>query len=116
MNVLQVDLKRLNVSPVKSQLTEVDMAEPSKALFRCLLAFSNGRPVASFEVNEDQPPGTLCATRNSEVAVKVAYVRASCSAYFEPCECPGSLTEAYEIFVRDGKESGVLEWARLEEM
>jgi len=92
------------------------MTECNKALFRCLLVFSNGRPVDSFEVKDDQGPESFRATRNSEVAVKVAFVRQRSSPYFEPCECPRSLSAAYEIFVSNGAKSSTLEWATLEEM
>jgi len=87
----------------------------TKALFRCLWAYSNGRAVVSYELEEYGLRGNkkVCANRDAEVTLKVAVIRGSSLANDDPSGRPELLGEAYERFVDDGEESANIEWVKL---
>jgi len=87
-----------------------------KALFRCLLAYSDGHPVAVFEVEENllYNDEALTAIANSEAALKVAVVRGLSGSDFDATEWPELLATAYEMFITDRELSGSqIEWVKL---
>jgi hypothetical protein len=87
-----------------------------KALFRCLLAYSDGHPVPVFDMDEDRLHGdeTLTAIANSEAALKVAVVRGLSGSDFDAAEWPELLAAAYELFITDRElSSNQIEWVRL---
>ena len=90
--------------------------EPTKVLFRCLLAYSNGRNVVSYELEENHWFGdeTVCEMQNSTVALKVAVPRGCLSPHHDFKDQPGLLAAAYERFTSDGGDSDI-EWVQLEE-
>ena len=84
------------------------MPEPiqNKALFRCIFAFSGGRPAEVLDVEEDWlRPGTLAATANTGVVLKVAVARNNFGLDFDADEWPECLAVAYEEFVNNPEMS-----------
>jgi len=83
----------------------------TKALFRCIWAYSNGQPAVSYELKQDDLYGddAICAIRDAELALKVAVVRSRSSRGFD------TLAVAYERFLADGEESDDIEWVGPEE-
>jgi hypothetical protein len=67
-----------------------------KALFRCLLAYSDGHPVAVFDVEENRLHGdeALTAIAKGEAALKVAVVRGLSGSDFDATEWPELLAAA----------------------
>lgn len=87
-----------------------------KALFRCLLAYSDGHPVDVFELEENRLQGAeaLTAIANSEAALRVAVVRGLSGSDFDATEWPELLAAAYEMFMMDRELSGdQIEWVKL---
>ena len=90
--------------------------EQTKVLFRCLFAYSDGIPVAVFDLEENCELGdrTLEATGNSGATLKVAVVGDTSALGFDATEWPELLAAAYEMFVNDGKvASDRIEWVTL---
>jgi hypothetical protein len=90
--------------------------DQTKALFRYLFAYSNGHPVAVFDLEENFEEGDriLEATADSGATLKVAVVGDTSALDFDATEWPELLAAAYEMFVNDGKlASDRIEWVRL---
>lgn len=90
--------------------------EQTKALFRCLFAFSNGRPVDVFDLEEISELGEkiLVATATNGTPLKVAVVGDTSALDFDATEWPELLAAAYDMFVINGKAAGDhIEWVRL---
>ncbi len=91
-------------------------SEQTKALFRYLFAYSNGHPVAVFDLEQNSELGDriLEATANSGATLKVAVVGDTSALDFDATEWPELLAAAYEMFVNDGKvASNHIEWVRM---
>jgi len=87
----------------------------TKALFRCLWAYSNGRPVVSYELEEYglRANKKVCAIRDTEVTLRVAVIRGSSLSNDDASDRPELLGEAYERYIDDGEESANIEWVKL---
>jgi len=88
----------------------------TKALFRCLFAYSNGGPVDVFDLEEISELGKkiLVATGTSETPVKVAVIGDTSAFDFDAAESPELLAAAYDMFVNNRKvASKHIEWVRL---
>jgi len=87
--------------------------KPTKALFRCLFAYSNGKPVEIFDVDGNY------AIPNCGLALKVA-VTGDASENFEDLEdfqWTERLAAAYDLFVVDpGMGEKRLRWVKPEVM
>ena len=89
----------------------------SKALFRCLFAYSNGGPVDVFDFEEIDELGekTLVATATSGNPLKVAVIGDTSALDFDATESPELMAAAYDMFVSNRKvASKHIEWVRLE--
>ena len=80
----------------------------TKALFRCLFAYSNGQPVKIFDVDGN------CASLNRGIALTVAVAGAEFDE-FEVSEWMERLASAYDLFVDDPEASAEqLRWVKPE--
>jgi hypothetical protein len=87
---------------------ESRVSEPihSKALFRIVVAFSGGKPVEVFNLQEDWlRPGGLAATASAGASLKVAVAKNHCGLDFDSADWPESFAVAYEEFVNDPEGS-----------
>ncbi len=92
-------------------------AKQSKVLFRCLFAYSNGQPVAVFDIEENhvQCGETVTGRANGDVTLKVAVAGVVSESDFGSAEGQEMLATAYEMFVEDPElASDCFQWVRLE--
>jgi len=94
----------------------VSHPKETKALFRCLFAYSNGQPVAAFDVEENDPKcdETMTARANNAVTVKVAVAGDVSEPDFDSAEWSDMLATAHEMFVDDPEAANYFQWVRLE--
>ena len=88
----------------------------TKALFRCLFAYSNGGPVDVFDFEEIDEMGerTLVATATGGNTLKVAVIGDTSALDFDATESPELLAAAYDMFVNNRKvASKHIEWMRV---
>jgi len=89
---------------------------PTKALFRCVFAYSGGQPVEVFDVQDNhlQWDETLMASANSASTLKVAVAGDISEPDFDSIEWAEMLATAYEMFVDDpGAANDNFQWVRL---
>lgn len=89
----------------------------TKALFRCVFAYSDGQPVEVFDVQENhlEWDETLTASVNTAVTLKVAVAGEVLEPDFDSSEWAEMLATAYEMFVDDpGAANDHFQWVRLE--
>jgi hypothetical protein len=82
-----------------------------------VFAYSDGQPVAVFDVEEAHPlrDRTLRASASTGVSMKVAVVRGDCELDFDETEWPELLATAYEMFVDDPEVANdCFQWVKLE--
>lgn len=80
----------------------------TKALFRCVFAYSNGRPVKALDIRRDEEFGELRAIENGGMHLEVAVARCSIGTE-EP------ISRAYESFVNNGElDDRAFDWERVE--
>ena len=87
----------------------------TKALFRYVLAYSGGRQVPVFHLEQDLMRDDLGvkAIAISGAALTVAVVKSADNPYSDVPK-PELLAAAYEIFINDGDlDSDEIEWVRL---
>ena len=87
----------------------------TKALFRCLLAYSDGRLVRAFDLEEDLPRHGrgVRAIAHEGAALTVAIARSAGDPYSDAPK-PELLAAAYEMFINDGDLSaGEVDWVGL---
>jgi len=92
--------------------------ERTKALFRCLFAYSNGGPVDVFDLEEIYELGEkiLVATAAGGNPLKVAVVGDTSALDFDATEWPELLAAAYDMFVDNGNVARKpIEWVRWEQ-
>jgi hypothetical protein len=81
----------------------------TKALFRCVFAYSNGEPVTVFDVDGRQ------AFANKNIALKVAVSGDVTDEDFEGTEWTEQLSAAYDLFIVDPEAAEKLvQWVRPE--
>jgi hypothetical protein len=73
----------------------------SKALFRCLFAYSNGRPVATLEIREGQATASECALRVAIAADDSETFDDLDDPDWDDSEWRERLASAYDLFVDD---------------
>jgi hypothetical protein len=91
--------------------------KPTKALFRCMFAYSDGQPVEVFDVQDThlQWDETLMASANSAVTLKVAVAGDVSQPDSHSTEWAEMLATAYEMFVDDPEVANdYFQWVRLE--
>ena len=91
----------------------------TKALFRCVLAYSDGRLVRTFDLEADlaHHDNGLKATAHDGTAMTVAVAKSVENPYDDPYSetlKPESFAAAYEMFINDGDLcADDIEWVRL---
>jgi hypothetical protein len=91
----------------------------TKALFRCVLAYSDGRLVRTFDLEEDlaRHDRSLKAIAHDGTAMTVAIAKSAENPYddlYSDAPKPESFAAAYEMFINDGDLcADDIEWVRL---
>ncbi len=90
----------------------------TKALFRCLLAYSDGRLVRTFDLEADlaRRDKGLKAVAHDGTAMTVAVAKSAENSCDDPSDAPKpeSFAAAYEMFINDGELcANDIEWVWL---